>query len=312
MSYIHCSTQGSKRLQKFERIDQLDQAASQKVEVSSYWQNSWKRLKSNKRVMFGLWMLAFLMIMAVVGPLLSPYAYYETHLPQKNTPPCSQFWFGSDELGRDMFTRIWWGARISLFVGITAAVIDLVLGVIYGSIAGLFGKKTDEAMMRFTDIIYSIPYLLIVILLTVIMGSGLATIIVALTLTGWIPMARIVRGQILQLKELDYAYAAYALGASRWRILFRHLLPTALGPIITTMTFSIPTAIFAEAFLSFLGLGVQAPVASWGTMASDGLSALRYFPWRLFFPAVFISLTMLCFNLVGDGIRDAFDPRLKL
>ncbi len=298
-------------MQKFERIDQLEQTASEEVEVSSYWKNSWKRLKSNKRVMFGLWMLAFLIIMALVGPLLSRYTYYETHLPLKNTSPGLQFWFGSDELGRDLFTRIWWGARISLFVGITAAGIDLILGVIYGSIAGLWGGKLDEAMMRFTDIIYSIPYLLIVILLTVVMGSGLMTIIIALTLTGWIPMARIVRGQVLQLKELDYAYAAYALGASRWRILFRHLLPNALGPIITTMTFTIPTAIFAEAFLSFLGLGVQAPVASWGAMANDGLPALRYFPWRLFFPAVFISLTMLCFNLVGDGIRDAFDPRLK-
>jgi oligopeptide transport system permease protein len=299
-------------LQKFERVEQLPEAVSQETVVFSYWQNSWKRLKSNKRVMFGLCMLGFLLIMALVGPLLTSYAYYETHLPLKNMAPCAKFWFGTDELGRDIFTRIWWGARISLFVGITAAVIDLILGVIYGSIAGLWGGKLDETMMRITDIIYSIPYLLIVILLTVVMGSGLATIIITLTLTGWIPMARIVRGQVLQLKELDYAYAAYALGASRWRILFRHLLPNALGPIITTMTFSIPTAIFAEAFLSFLGLGVQAPIASWGTMASDGLSALRYFPWRLFFPAVFISLTMLCFNLVGDGIRDAFDPRLKL
>ena len=262
--------------------------------------------------MFGLWLLAFLIVMALIGPLLTHYPYYETHLPLKNTPPCAQFWFGTDELGRDLFTRIWWGARISLFVGITAAVIDLILGIIYGSIAGLWGGKLDETMMRFIDIIYSIPYLLIVILLTVVMGTGLTTIIIALTLTGWIPMARIVRGQILQLKELDYALAAYALGASRWRILFRHLLPNAIGPIITTMTFSIPSAIFAEAFLSFLGLGVQAPIASWGTMASDGLAALRYFPWRLFFPAIFISLTMLCFNLVGDGIRDAFDPRLKL
>ncbi|HEX4839552.1 MAG TPA: ABC transporter permease [Rhabdochlamydiaceae bacterium] len=298
-------------MEKFERLEQHEVVISSEIEVTSYWQNSWRRLKANKRVMFGLWMLAFLLIMALIGPLLTSYPYYETHLPLKNTPPGLQFWFGTDELGRDLFTRIWWGARISLFVGITAAVIDLILGVIYGSIAGLWGGKLDETMMRITDIIYSIPYLLIVILLIVVMGSGLLTIIIALALTGWIPMARIVRGQVMQLKELDYAYAAYALGASRWRILFRHLLPNAIGPIITTMTFSIPTAIFAEAFLSFLGLGVQAPISSWGMMASDGLSALRYFPWRLFFPAVFISLTMLCFNLVGDGIRDAFDPRLK-
>jgi oligopeptide transport system permease protein len=299
-------------MQEFEKSEQVSEILIEEIEGSSYWKDSWKRLKTNKRVMFGLWTLVFLMVMALFGPLLTPYAYYKTHLPLKNLSPSMDFWFGTDELGRDIFTRIWWGARISLFVGITAAFIDLVLGVIYGSIAGLWGGKVDELLMRFADIVYSIPYLLVVILLTVVMGSGLASIIIALTITGWIPMARIVRGQILQLKELDYAYAAYALGASKWRILFRHLLPNAMGAIVTTMTFSIPTAIFAEAFLSFLGLGVQAPIASWGTMANDGLSALRYFPWRLFFPAVFISITMLSFNLVGDGIRDAFDPRLKL
>ncbi len=287
------------------------ETSQEEVQPSSYLRDSWQRLKVNKRTVIGLWLLGLLVVMAIVGPWLRPYAYYETQLPLKNLSPSLTFWFGTDELGRDLFTRVWWGARISLFVGITAAIIDLIIGVIYGSIAGLWGGKLDEMMMRFADIIYSIPYLLIVILLTVVMGSGLATIIIALTLTGWIPMSRIVRGQTLQLKELDYVYAASALGASRWRILFRHILPNALGPIITTMTFTIPTAIFAEAFLSFLGLGVQAPIASWGTMASDGLPALRYFPWRLFFPAFFISLTMLCFNLVGDGVRDAFDPRLK-
>ncbi|MGD0665541.1 MAG: ABC transporter permease [Rhabdochlamydiaceae bacterium] len=280
--------------------------------MNSYWAKSWRRLLTQKTIMFALATLTFLFVLALIGPLLTPYAYYETHLPKKNLSPSLEFWFGTDELGRDIFTRIWWGARISLFVGVTAASIDLVLGVIYGSIAGLWGKKLDELMMRITDVLYSIPYLLIVILLTVMMGPGLFTIIIALTITGWIPMARIVRGQILQLKELDYAQAAVALGATRWRLLFRHLLPNAMGPIITTMTFTVPTAIFAEAFLSFLGLGVQAPIASWGTMASDGLSALRYYPWRLAFPAAFISVTMLCFNLVGDGIRDAFDPRLKL
>ena len=165
--------------------------------------------------------------------------------------------------------------------------------------------------MRLADILYSIPYLLVVILLMVIMGSGLATIIIALAMTGWINMARIVRGQILQLKQLDFVKAATALGASRRRILLRHLIPNAMGPIIVTLTLTIPSAIFAEAFLSFLGLGVQAPIASWGTMANDGLPAMRYYPWRLFFPASFISLTMLSFNLLGDGLRDAFDPRLR-
>ena len=281
--------------------------------MNSYWTNSWARLKTQKRVMVALWTLLFLIIMAAIGPLISSYAYYETHLPLKNMTPSLQFWLGTDDLGRDMFTRVWWGARISLFVGMMAAVIDLIVGVIYGSIAGLnAGNKIDEVMMRGADIIYSIPYLLVVILLTVIMGTGLVSIILAITITGWIPMARIVRGQIMQLKELDYAQAAIALGASRSRLLFRHLLPNAMGPIITTMTFTVPTAIFVEAFLSFIGLGVQAPIASWGTMASEGLASLRYFPWRLAFPATLISLTMLCFNIIGDGIRDAFDPRLKV
>ena len=290
-----------------EEIEQLVEAP----EGVSYFRDSWLRLKQNKAVVVGLWVLGLLGFLAVVGPWLRPYTYYETHLPLKNLSPSWEFWFGTDELGRDMFTRVWWGARISLFVGLTATFIDVVIGVIYGAAAGWFGGKVDEAMMRAADILYSIPYLLVVILFMVVISPGLVSILLALTFTGWIAMARMVRGQILQLKELDYAQAARALGASSTRILFRHLLPNAMGPIITTMTFTVPTAIFAEAFLSFLGLGVQAPIASWGTMASDGLAALTYYPWRLFFPAFFICLTMLAFNLVGDGLRDAFDPRLR-
>lgn len=277
-----------------------------------FWQDGWRRLKSNPSAMLGLSCLLLLILMAIIGPFLTPYTYYDTHLHLKNLPPSSQFWFGTDELGRDLFTRVWWGARISLLVGILASLIDLVIGVLYGSIAGAASGKTDELMMRICDILYSIPYLLAVILLMVIIGSGITTIIIALTLTGWISMARIVRGQILQIKELDFVKAAEVSGASKFRILWRHLIPNCMGPIIITMTLTIPSAIFAEAFLSFLGLGVQAPIASWGTMANDGLPALRYYPWRLFFPAGFISLTMLSFNLLGDGLRDAFDPKLRI
>ncbi len=278
----------------------------------NFWKESWERLKLNKSAVFGLFSLVFLLVMAVLGPFLTPYTYYETHLHLKNLPPSTQFWFGTDELGRDLFTRVWWGARISLLVGISASIIDLVIGVFYGSLAASIGGKVEELMMRVADILYSIPYLLVVLLLMVVIGSGVTTIILALTITGWISMARIVRGQILQLRELDFVKAAESLGASRLRILIRHLIPNALGSIIVTVTLTIPTAIFAEAFLSFLGLGVQAPIASWGTMANDGLPALRYYPWRLFFPAAFISLTMLSFNLLGDGLRDAFDPRLRI
>ena len=278
----------------------------------NYWQESWQRLKSNRIAMVGLCALSFLIFFAIVGPFLTPYTYYETHLHLKNQPPSTQFWFGTDELGRDLFTRVWWGARISLLVGISASLIDLIIGVFYGSLAASLGGKMEELMMRIADILYSIPYLLVVILLMVVIGPGITTIIIALTITGWISMARIVRGQILQLKQFDFIKAAQAMGASRFRILSRHFIPNVIGPIIVTLTLTIPTAIFAEAFLSFLGLGVQAPIASWGTMANDGLPALRYYPWRLFFPAGFISLTMLSFNLLGDGLRDAFDPRLRI
>jgi len=271
----------------------------------------WSRLKSNRIAYAMLWVLCFLLFMALIGPLISPYTYTEIHLERKNTAPSALYWFGSDELGRDLFTRVWWGARISLFIGITAAAIDVAFGVIWGSVAAYAGGKVDEIMMRICDILHSIPYLLFVILLTVMRGSGIGTILIAMTLTGWINMARIIRGQILQLKTNDYIAAAKVIGASPLRIIFRHLLPNALGPIIAILTLTIPTAIFTEAFLSFLGLGIQAPAASWGVMVNDALSAMRYYPWRLFFPAFMITITMLSFNLLGNGLRDAFDPRLR-
>lgn len=277
----------------------------------SYWKQACGHFKHNKSVLFALCFLFVLLLGAILIPCFSERTYYDMHLYLKNSPPGRMFWLGSDELGRDIFTRIWWGARISLFVGISAAVIDMIIGVFYGGLGGMIGGRVEELMMRVSDVLYSLPHLLIVILLMVSMKPGIAAIIASLTITGWVNMARIVRGQILQIKQSDFVMAAHLLGASKWRILTRHLLANSIGSIITTMTFTIPTAIFSEAFLSFLGLGVQAPMASWGTMASDGLPALRYYPWRLFFPACFITLTILAFNLVGNGLRDAFDPRLR-
>lgn len=277
----------------------------------TFWQDAWRRLKQNRLAIAGLWALLLLIFFSVISPWMSTYTYYDTHLDLKNLPPSSLFWFGTDDLGRDMFTRIWYGARISLLVGISAALIDVIIGVLWGGCAGYFGGKVDNILMRFADILFAVPYLLKVILFMVVLGQGLITIVLAMSLTGWINMARIVRGQIMQLKGQEFVLAALALGASQKRILFHHLIPNAIGPIIVTVTLTIPTAIFTEAFLSFLGLGVQVPIASWGTMANDGLPALKYYPWRLFFPAAFISITMLSFNLVGDGLRDAFDPRLR-
>lgn len=278
---------------------------------ATFWQDAWRRFQENKAAVASLYVLVAIALLASLAPLASPYSYSEIHLDLKNTAPNSQFWFGTDELGRDLFTRVWWGARISLFIGITAASIDVAFGVIWGSISAYAGGKTDEILMRIADILYSIPYLLIVLLLTVIRGSGIGTILIAMTLTGWINMARIIRSQILQLKEQDYIAAARVMGASPFRILCRHLLPNAIGPIVATLTLTIPSAIFTEAFLSFLGLGVQAPAASWGVMVNDGLGAMRYYPWRLFVPAAMITATMLCFNLLGNGLRDALDPRLR-
>jgi oligopeptide transport system permease protein len=258
----------------------------------------------------GLLLFLCIFLFAIVGPWLSGYSYDEIHLDLANHPPGPRFWFGSDDLGRDLFTRVCFGARISLFVGISAAFIDMGIGILWGALAGFAGGKLDHFMMRLADILYSLPYLLVVILLLVISGPGLFALIVAMALLGWINMARIVRGQVMQIKQQDFVLAAISLGAKPRQVLFRHILPNAVGPIIVTVTMTIPSAIFAEAFLSFLGLGVQAPIASWGTMASEGFAVLSYYPWPLFFPALFISSTILAFNLIGDGLSEAFDTKI--
>ena len=278
---------------------------------TTYWQDAWRRLKMNKLAMAGLFTIIILVILAIFGPYLSKFSYSDQNLVMTNQPPSATYWFGTDELGRDLFTRIWYGARISLLIGIVTSFITLVIGVLYGGIAGLAGGKVDDVMMRIVEILWAIPFLLYVILLMVVMGSGLKTIFIALGAVYWMGMARIVRGEILSLKEREYVLAARLLGASPWRILMYHLIPNAMGPIIIQMTLAIPEAIFTEAFLSFLGLGVSAPMASWGVLASEGMAGIRSFPWQIFFPAFFITVTMSSFNFLGDGLRDALDPRMR-
>ncbi|QED47236.1 ABC transporter permease [Cytobacillus dafuensis] len=277
----------------------------------SFWKDVFIRFRKNKLALVGLVLLVLLIIMAIIGPHLSGYDYSTNDLANKNQPPSSEHWFGTDDLGRDVFTRTWEGARISIFIGVAAALIDLFIGVLWGGIAGYKGGRTDEMMMRFADVLYGVPYLLLVILLMVVLGQGLGTMILAMTITGWINMSRIVRGQVLSLKNQEYVLASKTLGANTSRIMARHLIPNAMAPILVTMTLTIPSAIFTESFLSYLGLGLTPPLASWGSMASDGLPALRYYPWRLFFPATFICVTIFAFNVVGDGLRDALDPRLR-
>lgn len=278
----------------------------------TFWKDTWNRLKENKLAMFGLILIILLIVMAIIGPYLNGYTYYEQDFTKKNLRPNSDHWFGTDQSGRDLFTRAWYGARISLFIGFMAALIDFVAGVLYGGISAVKGGKVDNAMMRIAEILYAIPYLLMVILIMIVLERGLWPIIIAMTITGWIPMARLVRGQVLQLKEYEYVQAANAMGASTSWTLRKHLLPNTMGPILVNVTLTVPTAIFAEATLSFLGLGIPAPEASWGTMANDALGSILIGNfYQLFIPAILISLTMFAFNVFGDGLRDALDPKLR-
>lgn len=278
----------------------------------SYWQDAWRRLVKNKLAISAFVFLVLLIIMAIIGPIISPHSITEQKLMNQNQPPSSEYWFGTDNLGRDIFSRTWYGARISLFVGIVAAIIDFIIGVLYGGFSGYKGGKIDHFMMRIVEVLYGLPYLLIVILIMVVIGPGLATIILALSITGWIGMARIVRGQVLQIKNYEFILASKTFGTKTSRIIRKNLLPNTMGPIIVQMTLTVPSAIFAEAFLSFLGLGIQAPLTSWGVMADEGLSAILTGQWwRLFFPTLFISLTMFAFNVLGDGLQDALDPKLR-
>ncbi|AWB45376.1 diguanylate cyclase [Paenibacillus sp. CAA11] len=298
--------------QDFEKVGP-DDKQSERIERESLsaWRDAWGRLRQNKLAMGSLLLLIFIGAMALAGPLITSYNYETNDLLNTNQPPSLTHWFGTDDLGRDMFVRTWMGARISLTIGITAALIDLIIGMIYGGIMGYVGGRTDEIMNKFAEILYSIPYILVSILLLVVMKQGLGTIILALTITGWINMSWIVRGEIMRLKNREFVLASRSLGATNASLLFRHLLPNAMGPIIVTLTLTVPNAIFAEAFLSYLGLGVQEPISSLGSMISSALSGWMLYPWRMLFPAVLISLIMLAFNIFGDGLRDALDPKLK-
>lgn len=294
-----------------KETDKSDAEAVVRPSVS-YWKDAWRRLLKNKLAMLGLVCLILLVFMAIFGPVISPHPAEQQVLQDQNQPPSSEHWFGTDELGRDVFARTWEGARISLFVGVVAALIDFIIGVTYGGIAGYKGGKTDHYMMRFVEILYGLPYLLVVILVSVVLEPGLFSIIFAISITGWVGMARMVRGQVLQIKNYEFVLASQTFGTKTSRIIRKNLLPNTMGPIIVQMTLTVPSAIFAEAFLSFLGIGIQPPLASWGSMANDALPVILSGDWwRLFFPAFFISLTMFSFNVLGDGLQDALDPKLR-
>jgi len=299
--------------EKFQIIgcDNLDSEGILRPSMT-YWQDAWRRLKKNKVAMVSLVLLGLMVLMTIIGPMIGKFEYQATNNDMLNMKPNSTYWFGTDSLGRDLFSRIWVGGRISITIGIVGAIVDTVVGTIYGGIAGYLGGIADDIMMRILEILVSIPYLVLVILIRVLMDQGgMAPLIIAMTITGWCYMARLVRGQLLQIKEQEYVLAAKALGANASRVIAKHLVPNTLGVMIVAITFDIPGFIFAEAFLSFLGIGVQSPMTSWGALAAAGQQNLMFYAYQLIFPAVAISLTMLSFNLLGDGLRDALDPKLR-
>lgn len=311
------------------------------IKGTSLGRDAWKRLLKNKLAVFGMIVLAIMILTVIVGPPLLRIFMGITpdFIPAdgdliKSLPPSPDHWMGTDEAGRDMFARVLQGGRISLMVGIISTIVSLIVGVSYGAVAGYLGGRIDNIMMRIVDVIYAIPYILIVIVLLSVFGgpntpqwiqslsgvfggssnAGLSQIFLlffALGLVSWLTMARVVRGQILSLKNQEFVMAAKATGVSTPAIIFRHLVPNALGPVIVYATLTVPSVMLTEAFLSFLGLGVQAPYASWGSLCADGIKNIAIFPWQLIFPGVTMALTLFSLNFLGDGLRDALDPQTR-
>lgn len=300
------------RQEQFKHIGINEEKSQAIIRPSmTYWQDAWRRLKKNPVAMVSLLLIIIFGIMSFIGPLMTPYNYFSNDLSQGDKSPSLQHWFGTDSLGRDLWERVWAGAKVSLFIGLVTALISGVIGTLIGGTSGFFGGRLDMLIMRTIDILIALPSLILTLLIMLYLGSGLVPIIMALVITGWLSLARLVRGQILSLKEQEFVLAARTLGASSSRLILKHLIPNTLGIIIVSLTFAIPTAIFYEAFLSFIGLGIQAPQTSWGQLANLGIAAMQSYPYQLIIPSIFISLTMLSLQLLGDGLRDALDPRLR-
>ena len=274
----------------------------------SPWADAWRRLRRNRLALFGGIVVATMLVLCLVGPFFSQ-SYEDQNLDLGAAPPSGAHWLGTDTLGRDLFARILFGGRISILVGLVATLVALVIGVSYGAIAGFAGGKTDAVMMRIVDILYALPFAIFVILLMVFFGRNIFLLFFAIGAVEWLTMARIVRGQVLSVKRMEFIEAARALGLGRRRIIFRHVIPNVLGPVIVYTSLTIPAVMLLESFLSFLGLGVQAPMSSWGVLIRDGSEKMEEFWWLLVFPGAVFFLTLLSLNLLGDGLRDALDVR---
>lgn len=277
----------------------------------TYWADVWRRFRSNKMALLGLILIVLVIVVLFVGPSLSGKNYQFIDASQKNQLPSAAHWFGTDDMGRDLFTRVCVGGRISIYIGLCCTFVMFVIGALVGALAGLKGGLVDDVIMRIIEFIGNLPYLIIVVILSMVMGRSMFSLVFAMSLTAWVGTARMVRGQILQIKEQDYVQAAKALGASTGRIITKHLLPNTLGIIMVDVTMSVPGFIFSEAFLSYIGLGVRPPETSWGALASAGQQSLMFYPYQLLFPCLMIVLTMLSFHLIGDGLSDALDPKLR-
>lgn len=296
----------------FERVGTKGLSGEDIGEKSlTYWADVWRRFRSNKLAILGLILLIAIVVLLFAGPLISGKNYQYIDASIKNTKPNGTYWFGTDDMGRDLFTRVCVGGRISIYIGLCCTVVMFVIGALLGAIAGLKGGIVDDIIMRICEFVGNLPYLIIVVILSVVLGRSMFSLIFAMSITAWVGTARLVRGQILQIKENDYVQAARALGSSTGRIIMKHLLPNTLGIIMVNITMSVPGFIFSEAFLSYIGLGVRPPETSWGALASAGQQQLMFYPHQLLFPCLLIVLTMLSFHLIGDGLSDALDPKLR-
>ena len=273
--------------------------------------DAWNTLKKNRAALVSVTTMTTMIALVIFGPLLSPYAVDQTDWYQISSRPnlASGHIFGTDDLGRDLFVRVMYGGRVSLMVGIVATIVSVIIGVTYGSISGFIGGKTDALMMRVVDVLYAMPFLFFVILLMVFFGRSILLIFVAIGAVNWLDIARIVRGQTLNLKGKEFVDAARAGGASTLRIVFKHIVPNLLGLVVVYVALTVPQVILVESFLSFLGLGVQEPMTSWGALVNQGARQMETSPWMLLFPAMFLATTLFCFNFIGDGLRDALDPK---
>lgn len=277
----------------------------------SFWQDAWRRLKKNKAAFIGLCIVAFYTVMAIFAPMFSEYSMSDMDVTARNAFISAEHWLGTDATGRDLWVRIWMGARVSLSIGFIAAVINACVGAVIGGLCGFYGGKLDMIVMRIVDLLYGIPSLIITILIVMVLGKGIAPLIIAMCVVGWIGTCRFVRGEVYRIKEQDFVLAAKVLGIPDFKIIIKHIIPNILGMLVTNLCMAIPGAIFQEAFLSYIGLGITPPNCSWGVICKEGIQYLRYYPHQVFIPAFFVCTTMLALNLLGNGLRDAVDPKLR-